>query len=123
MKFITYVFLFALLLYNCRGDKTINQIYRFTKFQKNSNNYDLNNANQIQSENMFIDMLFNIYSFDKDYNKAWIILLNFSINDISYIKNEDFNNKNYSNFLTLLKDKNYSLIPNYLNIKTIKIFF
>ena len=116
MKFITYVFLFALLLYNCRGDKTINQIYRLTKFQKNSNNYDLNNVNQIQSENMFIDMLFNIYSFDKDYNKAWIILLNFSINDISYIKNEDFNNKNYSNFLTLLKDKNYSLIPNYINI-------
>ena len=111
-----YIFFLVLLISYCKGDENVNQIYRFVKVQKNTNNYDLNNVNQIQSDNMIIDMLFNIYSLNQDFNKAWVILLNYSINNINYIKNEDINNENYSNFLTLLNGLNYSMIPDYIDI-------
>ena len=68
MNFIINVFISALLFYYYKEDKNINKIYRFAKVQKNSNNYDLNNINRIQSDNIIIDILFKIYFLNKDYN-------------------------------------------------------
>ena len=116
MKNIIHIFYIVLLIYYCKGEKSLNKIYRFANVLKSSNNYDLNNLNDNQSGSMIIDMLFNIYSSNKDYNKAWVILLNFSINNSSYVKNENINNKNYSNFLTLLNEMNYNSILDYINI-------
>ena len=45
MKNIIHIFYIVLLIYYCKGEKSLNKIYRFANVLKSSNNYDLNNLN------------------------------------------------------------------------------
>ena len=87
-----------------------NKAYRFSSNQKNEfTDFDSNN---ISSDNIKLDIFFNIYSKEGKKNKGWILLFNLERNKNNYIKNIKKEEREIWN----IEEDNYELIPNLINI-------
>ena len=87
------------------------KVYRFSSNQKDEFiDFDSDN---ISSDNLYIDILFNIYSKEGKNNKGWILLLNLERNKNNYIKNIKKDEREIWN----MEEDNYELIPNLINIE------
>ena len=113
MKNGKYVLLIIILHIIIPSKALLNEkkVYRFSSNQKDEFiDFDSDN---ISSDNINIDILFNIYSKEGKNNKGWILLFNLERNKNNYIKNIKKDEREIWN----MEEENYELIHNLINIE------
>lgn len=110
MKYIIIILVYIIIA--CKEIKNENKVYKFSLNQKNEyNNYDSNN-NEYESYNSHLEILFHIYSKDIYKNKGWIILLNYSKDNINIFKHATINKENN----LYIKQNDYNLFSDIIKV-------
>ena len=106
MKYIKLILILSLQYFIlCKVIEDEQNIYKFSLKQ-------INELTNLDSNNINFDIIFNIYSREKEQNKGWILVSKYLNNNKNYFKSKD--NKKYTK---IINEDNYKLILNQIDIE------
>ena len=106
MKYIEFILIISLQYFIiCKVFEDEQNIYKFSLKQTN----ELTN---LGPNNISYDIIFNIYSRDKEQNNGWIIILKYLNNN-----KKSFKPKNKKKYTKIINEDYYKLIPNHIDIE------
>ena len=103
IKFLLFISLQYFLL--CKSVEDEQNIYQFSLKQAN----ELTN---LDPNDISYDIIFNIYSRNREQNNGWILILKYLNNNKEY-----FISNNKKKYTKIIKEDNYKLIPNHIDIE------
>jgi len=106
MKYIELLLILSLQLFIlCKVIDDEQNIYKFSLKQ-------INELTNLDSNNINFDIIFDIYSKDKEENKGWILVSKYLNNNKNYFKS-----KNKKKYTKIINEDYYKLIPNHIDIE------
>ena len=106
MKYIKFILIISLQYFIlCKAAKDEQSIYKFTLKQTNE-------LTDLYPNDLNYDIIFDIYSGDKEQSKGWILILKYLKNNKKYFKS-----KNKKKYTKIINEDFYKLIPNHIDIE------
>ena len=106
MKYIKFILIISLQYFIlCKVVEDEQNIYKFSLKQ-------INELTNLDPNDISYDIIFNIYSRDKEQNSGWILILKYLNNNKNYFKS-----KNKKKYTKIIHEDYYKLIPNHIDIE------